>query len=695
MKHIEAVLSAVLAATVAVSCSYRVKDSRFFDSECTPAQPCLVTADTTLVIVRDYFPKIEKVDELTCSDYCLVPVVSGSKDTVLAVTTASSRAVSELVVKSGEEEGVIVLKKLTQTEEPVPAMATVGTSAGGKKFTVRAENSPAGYIVLWQNAPLDHKFLSYRKNGEFTVRVPDNADDMERSYIRIFSYNGNGAGSDIFVPLKHGRVITDAGELARTDRQSWVMYQIMVDRFYNGNSANDWKFNRPDILPKADYFGGDLAGIDRKLLDGYFDTLGINTVWISPITQNPYTAWGLNKDPFTRFSGYHGYWPVYITKLDPRYGTPEELRKLIDDVHADGKNIILDYVANHLHIESPLLQAHPDWKTPEYTPDGRPNLELWDEFRLTTWFDRHIPTLDLEREDVNGPMTDSAVFWMKEYEFDGFRHDATKHIPEVYWRKLTRKLLEQVPDRSIFQIGETYGSPALISSYVRSGMLDCQFDFNIYDGYISATSSPDGSFCNLANTISESMHTYGSHNLMGVISGNHDRARYVSIVGGDLIPGEDYKAAGWKRRIGVSDTLAYRKLMMLHAMNMTLPGIPVIYTGDEWGQPGGNDPDNRRWSQFAPENRHEEEVFRTVRNLISERTSSMPLIFGDYFLLEADKDYIAYMRIYMGDYVLVALNKSSEPVRKVFSLPFGLKYEGSTTVAVVTEPLSFSVINSK
>ena len=62
---------------------------------------------------------------------------------------------------------------------------------------------------------------------------------------------------------------------------------------------------------------------------------------------------------------------------------------------------------------------------------------------------------------------------------------------------------------------------------------------------------------------------------MGIISGNHDRARYVSIVGGDLVPGEDYKAAGWKREIGVSDTVAYRKLAMLHAMNMTLPGIPV------------------------------------------------------------------------------------------------------------------------
>lgn len=692
-KRFQIVLASILVAVSLLSCSYRVRENRFFDVKSVPAQPCLVTGDTSVLIIRDYFPMIGKIDALSCEDY--VMVASTDNDTVMLVSTPSSKAVSELTVISGEESGVIVLKRETGLDVRVPSVTTAGTGMNGKKFTVRVQNSPASYIVMWQNTPLDHKFLSYRRDGEFTVRVPDNAGEMERSYIRIFSYNGNGAGNDVLVPLKYGRVINDAGELERTDRQSWIMYQIMVDRFYNGNESNDWKFNRPDILPKADYFGGDLAGIDIKLQEGYFDTLGINTIWISPITQNPYTAWGLNKDPYTKFSGYHGYWPVYITKLDPRYGTPEELRKLIDDVHADDMNIILDYVANHLHVESPLLQAHPDWKTPEYTPDGRPNLELWDEFRLTTWFDRHIPTLDLEREDVNGPMTDSAVYWMKEYAFDGFRHDATKHIPEVYWRKLTRKLLEQVPDRSIFQIGETYGSPALISSYVRSGMLDCQFDFNIYDSFISATSSENGSFADLARTINESLRIYGSHNLMGIISGNHDRARYVSIVGGDLVPGEDYKAAGWKRKIGVSDTLAYRKLMMLHAMNMTLPGIPVIYSGDEWGQPGGNDPDNRRWAQFGPSGRFEAEVFGTVRRLAALRSSGMPLMFGDCFLLEADEDFLAYIRVYMGKYTLVAINKSNEPVRKVFELPFGLKYKGGHSLAVETGPLSFSIVNHK
>ena len=74
------------------------------------------------------------------------------------------------------------------------------------------------------------------------------------------------------MPVRYGRVMAAASELERTDRQAWIMYQIMVDRFVNGNTANDWKANRPDVLPEADYYGGDLAGIDAKLREGYFDT---------------------------------------------------------------------------------------------------------------------------------------------------------------------------------------------------------------------------------------------------------------------------------------------------------------------------------------------------------------------------------------------------------------------------------------
>ena len=103
--------------------------------------------------------------------------------------------------------------------------------------------------------------------------------------------------------------------------------------------------------------------------------------------------------------------------------------------------------------------------------------QLWDEQRLTTWFDTFMPTLDLERPEVYQTMTDSAVWWVENTNIDGFRHDATKHIPEVFWRTLTHKVRSK-QRQPLFQIGETYGAPELIRGYLSNGMLDAQFDFN-------------------------------------------------------------------------------------------------------------------------------------------------------------------------------------------------------------------------
>ena len=174
-----------------------------------------------------------------------------------------------------------------------------------------------------------------------------------------------------------------------------------------------------------------------------------------------------------------------------------------------------------------------------------------DEFRLTTWFDDQCPSFDLEREEICRQLSDTALFWMQNYDFDGYRHDATKHIPEGYWRLLTRKLLDSLPEKSLYQIGETYGSLSLISLYVKPGMLDGQFDFNVYDTYIWATTRPDGSFEGLAGCIDANLGVYGHHNLMGYISGNHDRPRYVCLASGDVKHDEDQKLAGWKRDIVV------------------------------------------------------------------------------------------------------------------------------------------------
>ncbi len=666
---------------VAAGCGHvKVTPAPLFDQG-PLASPCLLEQETNTVILRDYFPTLP------------------TEDTLVLTTTVSDPWLRYLVVPMQGQQASLVLKnrlpeKLAAADpSKAPFLTTVPVEGRDDQFRIVIENEVEDMQVLWQNTMLDKEHgVKALSRTCVEITVPRNARKMERSYIRAYASNADGIGNDILVPLCHGKVMRDTDELKRTDKHALVLYSLMIDRFVDGRTDNDMPLNVPNVNHKVDYWGGDILGVTKTLESGYFDLLGINTIWLSPITQNPYNAWGQIHDPETQFSGYHGYWPYYATAVDVRYGTEEELRTLLEEAHKDNKNVILDYVSNHMHIESPTLTEHPDWTTPSDTPDGRPNRQLYDEFRLTTWFDDHIPTLDLERADICAQLTDSALFWMQHYDFDGFRHDATKHVPEQYWRMLTRKLYDSLPDRTFYQIGETYGSTALINSYVKPGMQDAQFDFNVYDTYIWATTRPDGSFEGLSGRIAEDLAVYGSHHLMGNITGNHDRPRYVCLASGDVRQDEDQKLAGWHRDIKVTNPVGYEYLKMLHALNFTIPGVPCIYYGDEYGQPGANDPDNRRWMQFDGLTPAEQDVLATTESLAYLHNASMPLIFGDYRLLYADKDVLAYSRSYMGETVVTVLNKAQEPRTVAFTLPCGLTIDDATVFSVEMPPVSYEII---
>jgi glycosidase len=522
-----------------------------------------------------------------------------------------------------------------------------------------------------QNSLIDHTLWQAEEDGNWSLDLNAISNQLSalqgRSYLRIFAEDETYLYNYLLLPLENGQIVTDAAQLNRHDQQAQVLYSLMIDRFYNGNTANDWKMNSPEVLDIVDYQGGDLAGITKKISEGYFDQLGINTIWISPITQNPWDAWGLYPFPngnkydstktYTKFSGYHGYWPIYATKLDDRFGTPDELRTLLDTAHAHEINIILDYVANHMHINSPTLQEHPDWHTDSILPDGRRNFELWDEARLTTWFDKHIPTLDLEREEVCEQMTDSALYWLANYDLDGYRHYACKHIPEGYWRMLGQKIATRWPGRPIWMIGETYGSPELIGSYVKSGMLNAQFDFNVYFTAREALCGFKGMDQVMQNELT-SLGTYGAHHTMGNISGNHDQIRFASIAGGAIDIYCHGKEEGWTREIGIGDTaVAYKRALLMEVLNMTLPGVPCIYQGDEYGEVGGNDPDNRHMMRFENLNDDELKMRNEVAKLIQLRRHSMPLLYGDFIPLIDRPEEIIFQRIYLGQKVTVMINR--------------------------------------
>ncbi|MCK5822637.1 MAG: hypothetical protein KAG95_01445 [Bacteroidales bacterium] len=525
------------------------------------------------------------------------------------------------------------------------------------------------FYAFWQNYELTDKFIE-TDNNSIRIKIPKEAKKIKRSFIRAWAYNEHGVSNDILIPLDYGKVINNSKEIIRSDKQALVMYFLMVDRFNNGDKNNDHPINDPDVLPKANYFGGDIAGVLQKIKQGYFADLGVNTIWISPIAQNPLGAYGEYPNPHTKFSGYHGYWPISSSKVDFRFGTSDEVKNFVNVAHQNNFNVFLDYVSNHVHQNHPLYKQHPDWATSMYLPDGTRNLEKWDEYRLTTWFDTFLPTIDFSKPEVVDLMTDSAVYWIKTFDFDGFRHDATKHIPEVFWRTLTKKLKQQIPsNRILYQIGETYGNRDLIGSYVNSGELDAQFDFNVYDDAVAVFAKDDQSFLRLKNSILQSFLYYGYHNLMGYITGNQDRGRFISYASGDLLFNEDAKKAGWTRDIEVTNPVGYKKLTSLIAFNMTIPGVPVIYYGDEIGMPGGNDPDNRRMMRFNNLKPEEAKVKEITKKLIHLRRNNLSLIYGDTKILETSDKAFVYSRTYFNKIAVIVFNKDNIEKDISFNIP--------------------------
>jgi cyclomaltodextrinase / maltogenic alpha-amylase / neopullulanase len=539
------------------------------------------------------------------------------------------------------------------------------------KVTIGIKNKTKNVIVFWQNYQMNDKFVKLDSTG-LVISIPRKARSMDRSFLRVWADNAAGTSNEIFIPLNNGHVIIDPAELTRQDKQAMIMYFLIVDRFRNGDPKNDAPLKDKEVDAKLNFQGGDLDGITKTIDNGYFKQLGINTLWISPITQNPKDAWKEYPAPHRKFSGYHGYWPLTLTTVDTHFGTSDELKEMVKQAHGNNMNVILDFVSNHVHQECKIYKDHPDWATQLILPNKKKNIRLWDEQRLTTWFDEFLPTLDLTKPEVCNMMSDSALFWIKTYELDGFRHDATKHIPEVYWRALTKKLKNQViiPDhRSIYQIGETFGSRDLIKSYINPGEQDAQFDFNLYFDARNAFAKENSSFKDLNYSLQESFSFFGEHSLMGNITGNQDLPRFISFASGALSFRENDQKAGWDRDIEVKDTIGYNRLASLMAFNMTIPGIPIIYYGDEFGMPGAGDPDNRRMMRFDSLTPNETHLKGTVEKLVHLRSSSMPLLYGDFKTIETSDKIWVYMRTYFDKEVFVIFNKDKSAKKIEFEVP--------------------------
>jgi cyclomaltodextrinase len=494
---------------------------------------------------------------------------------------------------------------------------------------------------------------------------------QDRHCLRIFADRQGAASNILKIWLQDGKPLSD-------DYFIWqdaIVYSLMIDRFCDGDPGNNRPVIHPQLDNRANFKGGDFSGIQKKLTEGYFKTLGINTIWISPVTKTTDKAYQEWPEPKRFYSGYHGYWPVRSDSTESRFGSLDQFIELVRKAHNQELKILLDFISNHTHIEHVFYQKHPEWYGSMTLPNGEMNIRLWEAYRLTTWFDTFLPSFDyIASVAALEKITDNALFWLSETHIDGFRHDATKHVPYLFWKKLNKKIKSKVnPQRSlpVYQVGETFGGHDLIKSYVNNGMLDAQFNFEQFFTARRVFVEQNANFEDLALALEKSLSIYGNNHLMGNIMDSHDQARMIALLEGDLTLAEDAVQRAWQDPlITVDDTLSYRKARVVLTYILTIPGVPIIYYGDEIGMTGAGDPDNRRMMRFegslsAAEQRH----FSEVKKLIHLRKNHSALRRGDYLTILADKDLYIYSRGDLTERLLIALNKSNAVKKIQLQLP--------------------------
>jgi glycosidase len=442
---------------------------------------------------------------------------------------------------------------------------------------------------------------------------------------------------------------------------------VMTDRFRNGDPSNDVALA---AAPGAGFLGGDLEGLRAALEEGYFDDLGVNALWLSPFNANPA---GLYDDAGGSLgvSGYHGYWPVDPLAVDWRIGGGEALTAVVQAAHARGIRVLMDLVVNHVHEEHPYVAAHPEWFN-DGCLCGADGCD-WTERRLDCLFRPYMPDVDWRNRAASEQLVaDALAWWLDTYDLDGFRIDAVKHVDDAAILNLgvrVREAFGQAGTR-YFLMGETAmgwdasSGPATggnienydtISRYIGPDALDGQFDFVLY--YAGAlqflNDDPGRGMAHIDYWSQASMARYPEAAVMTPYIGSHDSARFITLAAHPWLAGHKWADLP----PAPAEALPYDRMYTAFGWLFALPGAPLLYYGDEYGQWGGADPNNRRmWRPEAQLTAAEASTLAHIRKLGAARRDLPALQRGAYVPLDVDEDTLVFGRLLApGDAAIVAL----------------------------------------
>jgi len=248
------------------------------------------------------------------------------------------------------------------------------------------------------------------------------------------------------------------------------VYFLLTDRFNNGDRANDVNFDRTKEAGKLRGFeGGDIKGIIEKLREGYFTELGINAIWMTPVIEQIHG--GTDEGTGLTYA-FHGYWPKDWTKIDPNYGTKEDLKELVRLAHEKGIRVLFDAIINHT---GPVTLKDPVWPSswvrtdpqctykdsettipctlvrnlPDVKTESNEAVEL-PPYLVKKWksegrYDQEVAELNTFFERTGYPRAPRFYImkWLTDYitEFgiDGYRVDTVKHVEDTVWQEFKKE----------------------------------------------------------------------------------------------------------------------------------------------------------------------------------------------------------------------------------------------------------------
>lgn len=553
---------------------------------------------------------------------------------------------------------------------------------------------PANWFAGMKNPSL--QLMVYGKNirnAHVTVDYPgariDSLVQLDSPNYLLVYLNLEGArpgemtlkfdGKKVKYPLKEREM---AGDKRMGFTNADVLYMLMPDRFAQGKNhpaqvkgLNAYKEDR--IQPSLRH-GGDLEGI-RERLD-YLKELGVTALWFTPVLEN-------NSPDEGNTSTYHGYATTDYYKVDPRFGSNEAYRQLIDEAHRKGLKVVMDMIFNHCGFEHPWVKDMPtrDWfNTPEWLHEAQTGQKeeqrakvndryLQTSYKLTPvldpyaskadmretvdgWFVPTMPDLNQRNPHVITFLIQNSEWWIETVGIDGIRMDTYPYADRKAMAQWMERLDEEYPNFNT--VGETWVTePAYTAAWQKDSKLSTinsylktVMDFSFFDKLSQAkTEETDGWWQGLNRIYNSLCYDYLYENPSSVMAfiENHDTDRFL---------GEG------------RDTLALKQAL---ALLLTINRIPQLYYGTEVLMngtkavtdgnvrkdfPGGFPGDKR--NAFTPEGRTAEEnaMFNWLSRLLHWRQSNEVISRGTQTQFIPHKGVYVIARRYGRKTVMTVLN---------------------------------------